>query len=479
MILSVLLGALYVYSVWVAAKQPDLPTEIDVKNPILPPTWPTVKAGLHFLIPVGVLIWCLMVEELSPGLSAFYGVITQVVLMVTQRPLIAFFRKQGDFGRQFRVGFKEVVNGCDDGARNMIGIAVATGCAGIIVGAITLTGLGLRMTDFVEFVSQGNILAMLFFTAFVCLVLGMGVPTTANYILVATLMAPVVVELGAQSGLVIPLIAVHLFVFYYGIMGDITPPVGLATFAGAAIAKENPIDVGIQGSVYAVRTVVLPFIWIFNPALLLIDVHGWAEALLVAFASTIAALVFAAATMAWFRIKCRWWEVVLLLIATFFLFRPDWFADQMAPEYADAPASKFYEVAANLEPGDRLVFLIRGQSLEGDETKKTVGLQLGAKGTTGNAVADARKRLSDAGVSVSGMGEMLQVSTVRFGSTAAKARIEQGFEIVGVKVPTDRINAHWFYIPGLLIVVLVWLLQGLRMRRAAPATAAAEDRRCD
>ncbi len=281
-ILSVLLGALYVYSVWVAARQPDLPTEIDVKNPVLPPTWPTVKAGLHFLIPVGVLIWCLMVEELSPGLSAFYGVITQVVLMVTQRPLIAFFRRQGGFARQFVIGLKEVVNGCDDGARNMIGIAVATGCAGIIVGAITLTGLGLRMTDFVEFVSQGNILAMLLFTAFVCLVLGMGVPTTANYILVATLMAPVIVELGAQSGLVIPLIAVHLFVFYYGIMGDITPPVGLATFAGAAIAKENPIDVGLQGSVYAFRTVVLPFIWIFNPALLLIDVHGWGEALLVA-----------------------------------------------------------------------------------------------------------------------------------------------------------------------------------------------------
>jgi TRAP transporter 4TM/12TM fusion protein len=471
-ILSVLLGALYVYSVWVAAKQPDLPTEIDVKNPILPPTWPTVKAGLHFLIPVGVLIWCLMVEELSPGLSAFWGVTTQVLLMITQRPLIAFFRKQRDLGRQFTVGLKEVINGCDDGARNMIGIAVATGCAGIIVGAITLTGLGLRMTDFVEFVSQGNIMAMLLFTAFVCLVLGMGVPTTANYILVATLMAPVIVELGAQSGLVIPLIGVHLFVFYYGIMGDITPPVGLASFAGAAIAKEDPIQVGIQGSVYAVRTVVLPFIWIFNPALLLIDVHGWGEALLVAFASTIASLAFAAATMVWLRIKCRWWEVVLLLIATFILFRPDWFADQIAPEYTDAPASKFYEVAAALEPGDRLVFLIKGQSLEGEDTHKTVGLQLlGPKGTTGNAAADARKRLNEAGVSISGMGEMLQVSTVRFGSTAAKARIEQGFEIVGVKVPTNRINSHWFYIPGLVIIVLVWLLQGLRMRRAPPVAA--------
>jgi TRAP transporter 4TM/12TM fusion protein len=469
-VLGVLLTLLYVHSVRIAANQPDLPREIDVKNPVLPPTWPTVKAGLHFLIPIGVLIWCLLVEELSPGLSAFWGVVCQILLMVSQRPLLAWFRRQGDLGRQFGLGVREVIDGCNDGARNMIGIAVATGCAGIIVGAITLTGLGLRMTDFVEFVSQGNVLAMLLFTAFVCLVLGLGVPTTANYILVATLMAPVIVELGAQSGMVIPLIAVHLFVFYYGIMGDITPPVGLASFAGAAIAKENPIAVGIQGSVYAIRTVVLPFIWIFNPALLLIDVHGWFEALLVAVASTVASLLFAAATMAWFRIRCRWWEVVLLLAATFALFRPDWFADRIAPEYTDAPASQFYEVAARLDEGDRLVFVIAGQTLEGEERNKTVALRMGPRVDDPNPLAAARKRLAEAGMAVSGMGEILQVTHVRFGSTAAKARIEQGFEIVGVKVPTDRINAHWFYIPGLLLAALIWWIQGLRMRpEAAPA----------
>ena len=467
-VLGALLIFAYVWSAWVAAKQPDLPTEIDVKNPVLPPTWPTVKAGLHFLIPIGVLIWCLMVEELSPGLSAFWGVLAQILLMITQRPLIALFRKKGDFGRHFSVGLKEVIDGCNDGARNMIGIAVATGCAGIIVGSITLTGLGLRMTDFVEFVSQGNIVAMLLFTAFVCLVLGMGVPTTANYILVATLMAPVIVELGAQSGLVIPLIAVHLFVFYYGIMGDITPPVGLASFAGAAIAKEDPIKVGIQGSVYAIRTVVLPFIWIFNPALLLIDVHGWFEASIVAFASTVASLVFAAATMAYFRVRCRWWEVALLLAATFVLFRPDWFADRIGPEYREAPPAKIYEVINGLDEGDRLVFKIQGQSLEGEDKSKTVAVRLGPKvADGGNPVADARKRIAESGLSVSGMGEMMQVGTVRFGSRAAKARIEQGFDIVGVMVPTDRLNAHWFYIPGLLIAAFVWLMQGLRLRRTS------------
>ena len=221
----------------------------------------------------------------------------------------------------------------------MIGIGIATATAGIIVGGITLTGLGLRMTEFVEFVSQGNVVAMLLFIAFVCLVLGMGVPTTANYVLVATLMAPVVVELGAQSGLIIPLIAVHLFVFYYGIMGDITPPVGLATFAAAAISGEDAIQTGIQGSLYALRTVILPFIWIFNPQLLLIGVHGTAELVRVVVACTIATLIFAAVTMGWFRIKTRWWEALLLSMAVILLFRPDFFMDQITPEFRDVPAS--------------------------------------------------------------------------------------------------------------------------------------------
>ena len=466
-VLGALLVALYVYSAWVAAREPDLPLDIDINNPVLPPAWPTVKAGLHFLIPIGVLLWCLMVEELSPGLSAFWAIVAQVILMTTQRPLIELFRGKKSFVSEFARGVGDVVHGCNDGARNMIGIAVATGCAGLIVGAVTLTGLGLRMTDFVEFVSGGNVLVMLVFTACVCLVLGMGVPTTANYILVATLMAPVIVELGAQSGLVIPLIAVHLFVFYYGIMGDITPPVGLASFAAAAIAKEDPIQVGIQGSVYATRTVLLPFIWIFNPALLLIDIHGWPEAVLVAVTATIASLTFAAATLGWFRFKCRWWEIVLLLIATFILFRPDWFADRIAPEYTDAPASRLYEIAGALDEGDRLVFVIRGQSLEGDNLNKTVAVQLGPKiGDGSNAAVDARKRLAEAGLGISGLGEQMQVSTVRFGSRAAKARIEQGFDIVVVKVPNERLSAHWFYVPGVLLVLMVWWLQGWRARRA-------------
>jgi len=454
--------ALYLVALRQAAVSPDLPEDIDVHHPQRLETWPTVRAGLHYLIPIGVLIWCLMVEEMSPALSAFWACATLVVLMLTQRPLLGLLRGVRTPGA-WREGGQAVVHGFHDGARNMIGIGVATATAGIIVGAITLTGLGLRMTEFVEFVSQGSVIAMLLFIAFVCLVLGMGVPTTANYVLVATLMAPVVVELGAQAGLVIPLIAVHLFVFYYGIMGDITPPVGLATFAAAAISGEDAIQTGIQGSLYALRTVILPFIWIFNPQLLLLDVHGWGELVLVVSACTLAMLGFAALTMNWLRIRLTWWEFALLALAVVMLFRPGFFMDRLAPEHTRVPAAQVLEVARALPDQGTLVLVIKGTTLEGEEVEKTVAVQLGAQGP------DGRARLADAGLTLMTLGDAVQVGAVRFGSQARKSGFEQGWDIDHVQVPTDRPSKNWFLLPGMLLMALVWGLQGRRMRRTAPA----------
>jgi hypothetical protein len=320
------------------------------------------------------------------------------------------------------------------------------------------------MTDFVEVVSQGNVIVMLLFTAFVCLVLGLGVPTTANYILVATLMAPVIVELGAQSGIVIPLIAVHLFVFYYGIMGDITPPVGLASFAAAAISGEDPIQTGIQGSVYALRTVVLPFVFVFNPALLIIDVHGWWEVLVVAFTATVASLVFAAATMGYFQARCKWWEIVLLLVATFALFRPDYFMDRLYEPYREVPAKEIFRVAKELGENDRLVMVIAGTNVEGDEVRKTVAVQLTKPG-------EGRARVADAGLSISVAGDEVRVTAVKFGSRAKKSGFEQGFKVGAIKVPSDRPSEHWVYVPALALVAFVYFLQRarLRPRRMRPA----------
>lgn len=460
--LSVL--ALYLFSVREAAASPDLPQDIDVDNPKPLDTWPTVRAGLHFLLPIGTLIWCLMVEEMSPSLSAFWAIAILIALMVTQHPLIAFFRKTPG-PRRWGDGWSDVVAGFHDGSRNMIGIGIATATAGIIVGGITLTGLGLRMTEFVEFVSQGNVMVMLLFIAFVCLVLGLGVPTTANYVLVATLMAPVVVELGAQSGLIIPLIAVHLFVFYYGIMGDITPPVGLATFAAAAISGEDAIETGIQGALYALRTVILPFIWIFNSQLLLIDIESTGELVRVVSACTIAMLVFTAITMNWFRDKCRWWEIALLAMAVALLFRPGFFMDRLAPEYRDLPAAQVFEVARAAADDEQLVMVIKGTTIEGEDVTKTVALRLSA------ASVDGRKRLSDAGLQLLPLGAQVQIGSVKFGSRAQKSGFEQGWNVDQLKVKADRPSKHWFYLPALLLIALVWWAQGRRLRRrGGPAT---------
>ncbi len=453
---------LYLFSVWAASKSPDLPADIDIDHPHPLETWPAVKAGLHFVLPIGMLIWCLMVEEMSPSLSAFWAIVMLIVLMATQRPLIDFFRGTRT-DRAWTSGLNDVLQGFNDGSRNMIGIGVATATAGVIVGAITLTGLGLRMTEFVEFVSQGNVIAMLLFIAFVCLVLGLGVPTTANYVLVATLMAPVVVELGAQAGLVIPLIAVHLFVFYYGIMGDITPPVGLATFAAAAISGENAIATGIQGSLYALRTVILPFIWIFNPQLLLIDIDSVPELISVIVASTVAMLIFAAVTMNWFRIKNRLWETLLLAAACVLLFRPDFFMDFLAPEYAHLPAAKAVEVAKDLPDGGRLVMAIKGSTIEGEDVTKTVAVRLGPAGD------DGRKRLAEAGLTLTSLGDATQISGVKFGSRAKKSGFEQGWDVARIEVPSGRATPHWFYLPALALIALVWWTQGRRMRQVTAA----------
>jgi TRAP transporter 4TM/12TM fusion protein len=451
--------ALYLAAVRQAAACPDLPQDIDIEHPRAMDTWPTVRAGMHFIMPIGILVWCLMIEEMSPALAAFWAVTSLVVLMLTQHPLIAFFRKASPAGA-WREGFASVVEGFHNGARNMIGIGIATATAGIVVGGITLTGLGLRMTEFVEFVSQGSVILMLLFVSLSCLVIGLGVPTTANYVLVATLMAPVVVELGAQSGMVIPLIAVHMFVFYYGIMADITPPVGLATFAASAISGEDSLATGIQGSIYALRTLILPFIWIFNPQLLLINVDDAGETVRVIAASIGAMLLFAAVTMNWFRIRCRWWETLALLAAVVLLFRPDMFMDRIAPEYRNAPAASVFDVARDTAPGGRLVLRIQGTTLEGEERSKTVAVQLGEAG------ADGRKRLADAGLQLVPLGDALQIGAVKFGSRAAKAGFEQGWDVRDVQVRSGRPTPHWFYLPAIALVLLVWFSQGRRMRSA-------------
>jgi TRAP transporter 4TM/12TM fusion protein len=241
-IIFAFLSAIYIGLLYVSSKEALL--ELDDPNaPVtaLPLPGPTIRSGLHFILPVVVLVWALMVDRLSPGLSAFWATAYMVFILVTQRPLIALMRGDSTLGAAVVQGGMDLIDGLETGARNMIGIGIATATAGIIVGAVSQTGVGSALADVVEVLSGGNILAILFLTAILSLILGMGLPTTANYIVVSALLAPVIVTLGQQNGLIVPLIAVHLFVFYFGIMADVTPPVALASFAAAAVSGGDPI----------------------------------------------------------------------------------------------------------------------------------------------------------------------------------------------------------------------------------------------
>ncbi|MGH6921176.1 MAG: TRAP transporter permease, partial [Geminicoccaceae bacterium] len=412
-------------------------------------------------------VWTLVVELLSPGLAAFYATALMIVIVVTQRPLFALFRGQADSVAAWRHGVLDLRDGLAIGARNMIGIGVATAAAGIIVGTVTLTGVGLKLTEFVEFISGGYLILMLIFTAIISLILGMGLPTTANYIVVATLMAPVIVELGAQSGLLVPLIAVHMFVFYFGIMADVTPPVGLASFAAAAISGADPIKTGLVASFYSLRTAVLPFLFIFNTQLLLIGVDTWYELVLQVIVATAAMLIFAAATMNYFLTRSRLWESVALLLIAFALFRPGFFWDRIYPPLLEIEPAQIYQVAEVVPAGGSLRLHAEGITLEGDEVAKTVILPLGPVGT-------GEERLQGAGLELRQDEGRTIIDLVQFGSAAERAGLDFDFEITAILMTNDRPPSELVWIPALVLLAgIMWLQHRRRTNETSPAGAAA------
>ena len=465
-IAAVALLLAHVGLIWVVTRVPPLPETADIDE--LPEPRSTVLSGLHFLLPVVVLVWCLMIERLSPGLSAFWAATMMMFNVITQRPLAALFRGQeaARMVASARQGFSDLYNGMIMGARNMIGIGVATAAAGIIVGTVTLTGIGQVLTEFIEFLSGGSLMIMLFLTAVTSLLLGMGLPTTANYIVVSTLMAPVIVTLGAENGLIVPLIAAHMFVFYFGILADDTPPVGLAAFAAAAISGADPIKTGIQGFTYDIRTAILPFLFVFNTELLLIGVNSWTYAIFVFCFALVAMLTFAAATQRFFITRCRWYEVILLLLIAFTLFRPGFWMDMIEPELIERPATEIYQLAEDMSANDRLRVAVEGETLEGDFVKKSVMLPLGATGT-------GEERVRSAGLELRNEDGRILVDNIVFASAAERLGFDFDWEITKVMVPnTGRPPTQLFFIPALLILGFIWWDQSRRARRqSAPAPA--------
>ncbi|MCP4765820.1 MAG: TRAP transporter permease [Gammaproteobacteria bacterium] len=453
-IASAIVLTAYVFLAKYSTNFPELGRSDTIEE--LPVPGPIVKAGLYYLLPVAVLIWCLTVERLSPGLSAFYATIFMAIVLLTHKPLKAMFRGETDYTSYFRECRSDFIDGMVAGARNMIGIGVATACAGIILGTVTLTGIGLVLAEFVEFISAGNLILMLVFTAGISLILGMGLPTTANYIVVSSLMAPVIVSVGASNGLIVPLIAVHLFVFYFGILADDTPPVGLAAYAAAAISGGDPIKTGVQGFVYDIRTGVLPFMFIFNTELLLIGITGPIHLIVVVTSALTAMLLFAAATQGFFLTHNKKWETVALLLITFTLFRPGFFMDMLYDPLEKVEASKIYEVAEALPDKGLLRVHVMGETLEGDMVDKVVMLPVGEP-------APGKERIEMvAGLELREEDGKMLVDNIVFGGPAEKQKIDFDWEIVDVQQKADTPDKRLFYIPAILLLIVVWKTQSAR-----------------
>ncbi|MGQ9669471.1 MAG: TRAP transporter permease [Desulfosoma sp.] len=297
----------------------------------LPPFFKTLFGGLQYLIPLGMLIYELVVFRHTPQMSAFNAIWVLAILMVAQPCLRAAQAKQS-IGAALKKGLLDILAALDAGARNMVSVAMATAAAGIIVGVVAM-GLGGLVNQVVDALAGGNIYLLLIITAIASLIIGMGLPTTATYIVMASLTAPAIVTVGGSYGFEVPLIAAHLFCFFFGILADDTPPVGLAAYAASAIAKSDPIRTGLQGFMYDIRTAILPFMFIFNHDLILYGVTSWFQGLLIFAMACLGNFAFAAATQGWFIARNRIYEVPLLLGVTLIMMRPDLIAAWSGLDY--------------------------------------------------------------------------------------------------------------------------------------------------
>jgi len=412
----------------------------------IPKLGKTFIGGIHFLIPIFILIYLLLVERWTAASSIFYSILSLMLIILIKETISSQKNKDGII-IGLKNSYNKIVTGLEKGALNMVSVAIAIATAGIIVGAVASTGLSNNLIIIVEAIAGDSIVTLLLLTALLCIILGMGLPTTANYLVVAALMAQVVVEVGSAAGYVFPLIAVHLYVFYYGLMADVTPPVGLASYAAAAISKADPIQTGIQAFWYSLRTGILPLVFIFNNELLLIGIENVWHGLLVIVTSLIAILVFTAATQGWFITKLRWYEVVVFLVISLSLFRPGFILDKFSPKFDQKLINLSSIESINFDPNKEVHIKVNRRTGYGDRYKLFIIKKMSF---------EKDFILEDYGVSLINEDGRITIDTLKWNGLAKKDGVETGDVIIDFKVENlDRPNKAIVY-PFALILLLLF-----------------------
>jgi TRAP transporter 4TM/12TM fusion protein len=271
----------------------------------LPKFWEVLRRKWYLLTPIAVLVYFLM-NYYSPMRVAFLAIVASIAVGVIQR---------GEDRFTVRVFFETL----EQGARTAMGVATACACAGIVVGVITMTGLGLKFSAVIIDISQGYLSITLLLTAIVCLIMGMGVPVTASYIIVATIAAPALTKLG-----VVPL-AAHLFVFYFAVIADITPPVCIAAYAAAGLAGADPMKTGFTATKLGIAAFIVPFFFCYDTSLM--GLGSVPNVLLSMFTATLGVIALAGAVEWYFLRPNTFFESTFLLAAAVCLIKPGWMTD--------------------------------------------------------------------------------------------------------------------------------------------------------
>jgi len=412
----------------------------------------TFLSGLHFLIPIFVLIYMLVYLRFTASYSIFYATISLIFVNLINKII-----KQSDYKNALKNWFNQTVIGFEKGALNMVGVGIAIATAGIIVGAVGSTGLSTNLIIVIESIAKDNVVILLFLTIILCLLLGMGLPTTANYVVVASLMATVLVDVGNASGFIFPLIAVHLFVFYFGLMADVTPPVGLASYAAAAISGGDPLKTGVQAFWYSLRTGILPIVFLFNHELLLIGVENIWHALTVIVTSLIGILVFTSATQGWFINKLRWYEIIIFLFISISLLSPEFVLNKFYPKYNYIDINNISKIKFN--PKKEVRFKVTRISEYGERYKLFV---------INKDTFKEEYNIEEYGMSVIKENERHIVDTLKWNGNAKKNGFEMGDYISGLKVENVERPSKTIIYP--LAILLLLIFGFLNSRRTSLAT---------
>lgn len=418
--------------------------------------------GLHYLIPVFLLLWLLTVEKMSSSICVFWATMSLVVIIFTHNNILYMLHGKSSFGylkNEFKEDIMHLIDAMKSSSHSMIGIALATAVSGIIIGSIAQTGISQAFVDILETVARDNILLILITTAIICVILGMGMPTTACYMIVSSLMVPVIFEITQNKGMSVAPVALHFFVFYFGLMADITPPVGLASYAAAAISKGNPIKTAAHGLLYNKNLVLLPFVFVYNNDLIFYNMTDWSQIILTSLCAIFASMAFVSAIKGRFLTKNKIYESVALIVICMGFFNPNLVMNCFQNPYQKIAIHDFEKEFTNFNDVKKTKLLLT----HGKKDSKTVYVDVrhGAKSMKDNF----EQSLDIVFYPIDNGIKLVKVMNYNKNNLQLIDLMKDEYKIVQIELPIVQFDRKFVLLCGIGIFMLIFFNQHMRRCR--------------